>query len=402
MNDKQNHTRVVKPRLRFPTFRQVGEWKRKKVGDLIDTITPPKKLLSNQYALSGAFPIIDQSQRYVAGWTDEHDAIISEKLPVIVFGDHTCVLKLVTTPFAQGADGIKIVYASSEVTTEYLYQYLLFDPVVMEDYKRHYSILREKTIAFSEKNSGEQQKIANCLSFVDELIIAEVGKLDALKAHKTGLANELFPAEGETVPRLRFPEFLDAGEWGRKFIRDLGEIVTGSTPSTAKREYYDGTRLFVSPADISDERFIEATKTTLTELGFAQTRAINEGSVLFVCIGSTIGKVAQNLLKCATNQQINSITPTVDYSNAFVYYALEKSSAKISELAGTHAVPIINKTVFGSFEIFFPRFPEQQKIADCLSSIDELITAQSRRVGTLKVYKTGLMQQLFPVLDEVQ
>ena len=67
----------------------------------------------------------------------------------------------------------------------------------------------------------EQQKIADCLSSIDELISAEARKLDALKAHKKGLMQQLFPAEGETIPRLRFPEFRDAGEWKKKKISDV-------------------------------------------------------------------------------------------------------------------------------------------------------------------------------------
>ena len=95
----------------------------------------------------------------------------------------------------------------------------------------------------------EQQKIADCLSSLDELIAAQARKVDALKTHKEGLMQQLFPREGETQPRLRFPEFWDAGEWSPKKLGQLGEVVTGSTPSTDKPEYYGGDRHFVSPAD---------------------------------------------------------------------------------------------------------------------------------------------------------
>jgi type I restriction enzyme, S subunit len=94
------------------------------------------------------------------------------------------------------------------------------------------------------------------------------------------------------IPKLRFPEFRDGPEWEEEPISALGEVVTGSTPDTTKSEYYAGDFPFVSPADISDLRFVEKTKTTLTKLGFAQTRPIPANSILFVCIGSTIGKVA--------------------------------------------------------------------------------------------------------------
>jgi type I restriction enzyme S subunit len=198
------------------------------------------------------------------------------------------------------------------------------------------------------------------------------------------------------VPERRFPEFLNDVEWEEKPLSKVGEIITGSTPATANLENYGGSKLFVSPADISDTRYITTTKTTLSEQGFMQTRHIKANSILFVCIGSTIGKVAQNKFDCATNQQINSIVPFDEYSNDFIYSALENSSSRIASLAGNHAVPIINKTLFSSVLIGCPLLPEQQKIADCLSSIDNLITAQSKKVEALKEHKKGLMQQLFP------
>ena len=245
---------------------------------------------------------------------------------------------------------------------------------------------------------AEQKKIAACLMSADELIASEARKLDALQAHKTGLMQQLFPTQGETIPRLRFHEFRDADEWEPKQISDLGKIITGSTPSTTAPEFYGGERFFVSPADISDERFIERTNTTLTDRGFEQTRPVPPNSVLFVCIGSTIGKVAQNLIECATNQQINAVIPDADYSGGFIYYMLSLVAPQIAALAGRHAVPIINKTAFGNVEVVLPKLAEQERIAQCLSSLDEGIAFQSRQIAALKTHKTGLMQQLFPIM----
>ncbi|MDD5113313.1 MAG: restriction endonuclease subunit S [Methylobacter sp.] len=389
------------PELRFPEFQDKGGWDEDKLSELVTTVTPPKKLPTNLYQVEGLYPIIDQSQRYICGWTNDKESLISGHFPLIIFGDHTCILKIARGPFAQGADGIKILKAKDQVEAEFLYQALQVRPVVMEEYKRHFSILKERIVGFPEKESGEQQKIADCLTSIDELISNQTQKLDALKTHKKSLMQQIFPAEGETVPKCRFPEFRHAEEWEERFISDLGEIITGSTPSTTKPEYYGGDRLFVSPADISDQRFIEKTKTTLTELGFSETRPVKLESILFVCIGSTIGKIAQNHQECATNQQINAVVPSANYSNTFVYYSLENNSEKISGLAGNHAVPIINKTAFGAVEIRFPKLPEQQKIADCLASIDELIFNQTKKIEALKAHKKGLMQQLFPAIDEV-
>ncbi|MCD2453409.1 restriction endonuclease subunit S [Methylicorpusculum oleiharenae] len=255
---------------------------------------------------------------------------------------------------------------------------------------------------FYVPKSAEQQKIADCLSSVDELVTAQTQKVEALKAHKKGLMQQLFPAEGETVPKLRFPEFRDAREWEPKPLGKVAEIITGNTPSTFDSDNYGGKKLFVSPADISDGRYITHTKTTLSEQGFSKTRYIPEDSVLFVCIGSTIGKVAQNKFECATNQQINALVPLKNYSSGFIYFSLDNDASKIASLAGRQAVPIINKSLFSSVLVSFPSTDEQQKIAACLTSIDDLITTQTQKLSALKDHKKGLMQQLFPSSDEAE
>jgi type I restriction enzyme S subunit len=204
------------------------------------------------------------------------------------------------------------------------------------------------------------------------------------------------------VPQLRFPEFRNAEDWKEWKVGELGDVITGNTPSTSKPQYYGGKYNFVSPADISEQRFIENTKTTLSDLGFEQTRKIPAGSVLFVCIGSTIGKVAQNMYSCATNQQINSLVPSSNFSGDFIYYLLLHESNRIAELAGNQAVPIVNKSTFSDVSVLCPREKEEQeRVAGYLGTLDDLIYAQTQKIDTLKTHKKGLMQQLFPTLDEV-
>ena len=147
-------------------------------------------------------------------------------------------------------------------------------------------------------------------------------------------------------------------------------------------------------------RFVDQTKTTLTAAGFAETRHIRAGAVLFVCIGSTIGKVAQTLHDCATNQQINAVVPSSKHSDGFVYFALSLASERIALLAGKQAVPIINKSIFSSVRLRAPRLPEQERIAACLGSLAALVAAEAQKLEAIKTHKRGLMQQLFPFLEE--
>jgi type I restriction enzyme S subunit len=265
------------------------------------------------------------------------------------------------------------------------------------------SATRLRNLRLSLPNDkAEQQKIADCLSSLDELITAQGRKVEALKTHKKGLIQQLFPREGETQPRLRFPEFQNTGDWVEQSVGEFGKVVTGNTPSTAQPAFYGGGIPFASPADISDLRFVDQTKTTLTLEGFAETRPIRAGSVLFVCIGSTIGKVAQNIRDCATNQQINSVVPSSKHSDNFVYFALSYASERIALLAGRQAVPIINKSLFSSVKLLVPKLAEQKRIAECLTTLDDLIAAATQEFDTLKTHKKGLMQQLFPSPEEAE
>ena len=195
------------------------------------------------------------------------------------------------------------------------------------------------------------------------------------------------------APKLRFKEF--DGDWSLSSLSEISSIITGNTPSTSNREYYDGEFLFVSPADIQENRYIEKTKTTLTANGFSKCRHIPENSVLFVCIGSTIGKVAQNKVICATNQQINAVIPQKGYSSDFLYLQLERLAPNIKLNAGVQAVPLINKTEFGKTLLNTPVYIEQTKIASFLSAVDEKISQLTQKHELLSQYKQGMMQKLF-------
>ncbi|MCO5239986.1 MAG: restriction endonuclease subunit S [Chitinophagaceae bacterium] len=196
----------------------------------------------------------------------------------------------------------------------------------------------------------------------------------------------------KNVPNLRFKGF--EGEWERKKLGEIGEVITGSTPPTNDESFYDGEYLFVSPADIQSDRFIYRTKTTLTEKGFKKGRKIRKGSLLFVCIGSTIGKIAQAAIDCITNQQINSVVP-IGNNDDFVFSLLEFHSAKIKMLSTEQAVPIINKTTFLNYEVLAPLLEEQEKIASFLFIIDERIQTQNKIIAQLQTLMQGFSEQLF-------
>ena len=239
------------------------------------------------------------------------------------------------------------------------------------------------------------QKIADCLSSLDDLIEATNRKIEVLKEHKKGLMQRLFPKEGKNVPELRFPEFQETKGWAKKQIIDLGEVITGNTPSKKEGKYWNGDFAWITAQDFKG-KYINDSILKLTRFGKNKARVIPQNSVLVTCIAS-IGLNAINKIECSTNQQINTICCNRKYHYEYVYYLITYNVKRLKQLAGQTAVPIITKKNFEEFEVYtVENYDEQQKIADCLSSLDELIEATSQKVEILKEHKKGLMQQLFP------
>ena len=196
------------------------------------------------------------------------------------------------------------------------------------------------------------------------------------------------------IPTIRFQGFTDA--WEQRKLIEISDIVTGTTPPTKDKDNYGGDRLFVSPADIQGNRYVDETITTLTEKGYALGRELRAGTTLFVSIGSTIGKVAQIKESATTNQQINAVIPNVEMDDNFVFTMLENEAEKIKKLAATQAVPIINKTTFGETEIQFPKKEEQTRIGEYFSNLDSLITLHQHKCEALKEAKKFFLQKMFP------
>lgn len=188
---------------------------------------------------------------------------------------------------------------------------------------------------------------------------------------------------------MRVPE-----GWSIKAISDVGNVITGSTPSTTHPEYYGGEIPFISPADLGVRKFISTSTKTLTNAGFNCTRKIRKGATLFTCIGSTIGKIGLSNVNLATNQQINAVVPHDNYDDEYVYYALSNRAIQIAKIAGNQAVPIINKSTFAAQLLLTPPLPEQQKIAQILSAWDKAINTTEQLLANSQQQKKALMQQL--------
>lgn len=239
----------------------------------------------------------------------------------------------------------------------------------------------------------EQQKIASCLSSLDEVISAHSQKLDLLKDHKKGLMQNLFPEEGKKVPKLRFKEFEKDGKWVEKSLEEVAEVNPASSqlpdefvyidlesvengallkrrviqkegaPSRAQRLLKDKDVIFqmVRPYQKNNYYFNRSDDSEyVASTGYAQLRAFESSMYLYQFI----------------------------HTDKFVSKVLDKCTGS--------NYPAINSSDLSKIMVQIPKPKEQQKIAWCLSSLDELIKEQAEKIEQLKEHKKGLMQGLFP------
>lgn len=404
---KESKSALV-PRLRFPDFQGESVWTEASLEDLVTTIAPPAKLQSSSYRVSGRFPIVDQSQQAICGWTDDASAVVKERPPLIVFGDHTCALKLVRQAFAQGADGIRILKAKPSVWTEYLFYSLSHRPLAMEDYKRHFSMLKERRVFYPDINTGEQQKIADCLTSLDEVIASQGLKVGALKSYKRSLTQRLFPREGETVPRLRLPEFRDGPDWTTGKASDIVDVLQGYGFPDRLQGSKDGEFPFYKVSDIS--AYVDAGKAFLGRANnhidrdvLAELRAkpLPTGTTVFAKIGEAIrsNKRAVTTRACLVDNNAAGVKAIAGLADdLFVYYLW--CQVPLIEYSGG-VVPSVNKSAIEQIPVCYPEPREQHKISECLSSLDARIAAEAEKLEFQKAHKIGLMQQLLLSAQQV-
>ncbi len=259
----------------------------------------------------------------------------------------------------------------------------------------------------------EQQKIAECLSSLDGLIAAEGRKLEALKAHKKGLMQQLFPQPGETQPRLRFPEFRGKGEWGESSLGKLLSRKPEYGVNAAAVPFSKDLPKYIRITDIDDEGQFAQDNPVSVEIEATEEHYLVEGDIVLARTGASVGKsyryrqsdgrlvFAGFLIRVRPNPK--KLVPVFlsNYLTTWQYWDwVRVNSARSGQ-------PGINGSEYASMPVPLPpagpqgnELAEQQKIADCLATVDTQITAQAAKINALKTHKRGLMQQLFPAPEE--
>ncbi len=404
MSSSNNTKQNLQPKLRFPEFRDVGGWERQPLEKFLDYQQPTPYLVTDtNYSKNYGTPVLTAGKTFLLGYTNEQHGIFKDGLPVIIFDDFTTATQFVDFPFKAKSSAMKILQAKNEASIKFMYEVLQMISYEVGAHERHWISKFAPMLVPVPVEPAEQYRIANCLSSLDDVIAAEGQKVEALKAHKKGLMQELFPAEGETLPKRRFPEFRGALEWKVQALGELGKFIGGGTPSKDNDEHWKGNIPWISSSDvIEDDIYNISINRFITEEAIQEsaTKIVPEGSILFVSRVGTGKLVVSNKDLCTSQDFTNFISEKL-YNYYLAYFFLAKKSALIGLGQGT-SIKGFSKNDLENFKVIYPQTEEQHRIADCLSSLDTLITAQSQKLETLRQHKKGLMQQLFPSPEDVE
>ena len=397
------------PKLRFPEFHKAAAWTEKSGNSLFDQISDRNP--------EPGLPVLAITQEHGAiprHMIDYHVSVTDksiESYKVVQVGDFIISLRsfqggieysqyrgicspayVVLRRRGEGSD----VYFRHYFKTERFIQILTTNLEGLRDGKM-ISYKQFSELRLPVPSPSEQQKIADCLSSLDELIAAQARKVDALKTHKKGLMQQLFPREGETQPRRRFPEFAHAGDWTLENLENICVAKISYGIVQAGPHVPDGMP-YIKSSDLNSELDLSKLSRTSNIIAAKYRRSeVGPGDLVFSLRGN-IGVsqiVAKSIPVANLTQGTARIRPKG--SSEFLFYALRHKPVHEKILAASKGSTFqeISLGALRAIPVLLPRGDEQQRIADCLKSLDTHITTATQELATLETHKKGLMQRLF-------
>ncbi|WP_419617043.1 restriction endonuclease subunit S [Thiolapillus sp.] len=422
MRSKSDKKKPLVPRLRFPEFREAGAWEVKELGEIASIsngLTADQSGDSNGLKVTRIETIsegcIDISK---VGYIDRIEGVERFGLRIgdILFShinsqSHIGKTALVEEDFDlyHGMNLLRLQVDKTENNPRFTYYLLNTEFFRKSVQARSNQAVNQASINQTEVGNSqiavpsakEQQKIAHCLSSLDEVIGLQAKKVQALKRHKKGLMQQLFPAEGETTtPRLRFPEFREAGAWEVRRLGEIGKISKGK--GISKSDIKPNGAL---PCIRYGELYTHYGEVIRDVVSFTDANPGNlvlseENDVIIPASGETKEDIATascvSVKGVALGGDLNIFYSPMN-GMFLAYYIRGNLKFEISKVAQGNSVVHLYTTQLEKLKLAVPPYPkEQQKIAHCLSSLDEVIGLESHKLDALKNLKKGLMQQLFP------
>ena len=336
------------------------------------------------YQKSGEFPIIDQGASFIAGWTDLTDSVISDDLPVVIFGDHTRIFKYVDFPFTLGADGTQLLYPNDDVLNPRFFYYALLNlRIPNQGYSRHYRYLRKFSVACPALPT--QTQIAKFLDRkteqIDELIRIKERRIELLQDQRTALINQTVTKGLDPNVEMKPSDVEWIGEipahWNLFMLKYAARLVYGDTLTSENRK--DGIVPVYGSNGIIDTHSSANTLSPAIVVG-------RKGS---------LGKIQYSGVPCFVIDTAYFIDGRTSHVNLrWLYYILQ--ALKLERFRNS-VLPGLNRESAEGQYIPLMTVEEQVQIADSLDrkteQIDELIATEQRKIELLKEYRQSLISE---------
>lgn len=363
-------------------------WEYKSFETCINKLPKPKQVKTSEYSSGTKYPIISQEDKLISGYYDDESYVFHIDSPVVIFGDHTRVLKYVDFDFVVGADGVKIISPKRELNAKFLLYYLQWYKIPNLGYSRHYKLLKEIKIPLPPLST--QLAIVSELDKINELIRLKKEQLKDFDNLAQSLFYEMFgdPVENEKG-------------WEVKKLGEIGEVKTGNTPSRSNDNFYNEKFIeWIKTDNIRNEQMNPTTAAEyLSRDGAECGRIVSKGSILVACIAgslSSIGKCCITTKNVAFNQQINAITPYGDFCNSIYLYELIRNSYKyIQQNATTGMKHILSKSIFEKMKFPLPPLPLQRLFAQRIEQIEREKSEVQKSIQDLETLLASRMQYWF-------
>jgi type I restriction enzyme S subunit len=364
-------------------------WELSEFEKCLEKVTYTNKIQRKDFKEEGIYPIISQEQDYINGYWDNENDLFKVTKPIVVFGDHTQVIKFVDFDFVLGADGVKILKTNDKIDSKYFYYFLQNTELGSLGYARHYRLLKEITVPYP-KSLPEQQRI---VAILDECFAAlEKAKANAEQNLKN--AKELFDSYLQGV--------FENGDWEKKKLNEITEVKDGTHDSP---KYIKDGIPFVTQKNIKPNGlFINDTKfITETDHEKFYTRSnVTYGDILISMIGANRGMAAiVDNKRVFSIKNVGLIKSSENINMNYLLYYLKSSIAMkyVLYMSNGGAQEFVGLTALRSFPIPYPSLKEQNEIVKKLDAlileVKKLEGIYQQKVNDLEELKKSILQKAF-------
>lgn len=347
-------------------------WEIRPFDKCIDRVKYTTKIATCDYSTMGAYPIISQEEEYISGYWNNAEDVFRVSKPVVIFGDHTRVLKYVDFDFVLGADGVKVLQPIDAINAKFFLYYLTASNIPSLGYSRHYKLLKELNVPVPP--IAEQEKIVAELDCLSSIIEKKKQQLKGLDNLAQSIFFEMFgdPIENEK-------------EWKVKKLGCVGDIIAGSTPSTSDLDNWGGDVCWVTPAELGVQLYYGETVRKITDVAAKSLTLMPVGTVL-LSTRAPIGKLAISTVPMCCNQGFKNIICHNEVNNIYMYYYLDLTMDKIKALGRGATFKEVSKKSIADYNVVVPPINLQQEFASKIEAIEkqkELIRQSIQETETL-------------------